>query len=37
MPRDYKLYLQDILGACGKVQEYVSGHGSNLQSRLQNI
>jgi len=27
MPRDYKLYLQDILEACGKIQAYTSGHG----------
>ena len=26
MPRDYKLYLQDIFESCGKIQEYTSGH-----------
>ncbi|MGH9431128.1 MAG: HepT-like ribonuclease domain-containing protein [Terriglobia bacterium] len=27
MPRDYKLYLQDMLGSCGKIQEYTLGQG----------
>ncbi|MGH9452401.1 MAG: HepT-like ribonuclease domain-containing protein [Terriglobia bacterium] len=27
MPPDYKLYLQDILDACGKIQEYTLGRG----------
>jgi uncharacterized protein with HEPN domain len=26
MPRDYKLYLQDIFECCSKIQEYTSGY-----------
>lgn len=27
MPREYKLYLQDILEACGKIEEYTVDQG----------
>jgi uncharacterized protein with HEPN domain len=26
MPCDYNLYLQDVLEACSKIQEYISGY-----------
>jgi uncharacterized protein with HEPN domain len=30
MPRDYKLYLEDVLSAIGRIRRYVSGSSSEM-------